>query len=214
MLDRSIKIVVRMPRVSRCAKKQYKCIQSIDGIQTAQGLHQASSSPPPAEEENRTIFRGVNPPELESTEVAVLEVTMDDAEFFRIGCNRRDILDCNRDANVVGRRELLRFERGVEGPPVDVNVDKDVRESEGVKGAASDGCDIDSSAVFGLFSAGRCVRGCGISWITVGGAESRLRWEGRGEFAGGVSSNRARGLYAFDGTRWGVRDMCRPMAIC
>ena len=84
------------------------------------------SSPPPAEEENRTIFLGVNSSDRESPEAAELVVVTDSAEFFRIGCSRRNMLDCSRDAKVVGVRGLLRFERGVEGAFVEVNVERDV----------------------------------------------------------------------------------------
>jgi hypothetical protein len=83
------------------------------------------------------------------------------------------MLDCSREANVVDRRGVPRFERGVEGAFVEVRVDRDVYESEGVRGVDSERIDVDSRVSLGFLSAERC--GGGGRCITVAGAESRRR---------------------------------------
>lgn len=175
----------------------------------------------PVSAENRTTFLGVNSAEAESDEVVLSVVT--DGELFRIGSNSRDMPYCSRDANVLDDftdldAEVLRFDRGVDGPPVEVRVDSDAYESVGVRGTDRERDDWSDVSFLSEERAGG-----GGSCKTEGGAESLLRCVGRLGLDGdetlreGVSSMsrwRARALYTLEEPRCGVRDMCSPIAIC
>ena len=67
--------------------------------------------------------------------------------------------------------ESLRFERGVDGPPVEVSVDKEANESVGVRGIGI--AREESVDGAGFFREDRA--GGGGNWIIEGGAESLLR---------------------------------------
>lgn len=105
--------------------------------------------------------------------------------------------------------DALRLERGVLGA-VDVSVESDAFESDGVSGF-----DMDT----GFFSDERA----GGGGSEIAGAEPLLTCRGRLGRGGvetprgvsGVSECRLRVWYArWEEPRWGVREMCRPMAIC
>jgi len=104
----------------------------------------------------------------------VLKVVTD-CEFFR-GSNF-DMLNCSRDAKLAGRKESLLSDLGVEGAVVDVRVDRDVLDAEGVRGVDRERNDGDMSGVVGFLRDERS--GGGSSCITADGAESLLRCVGR-----------------------------------
>lgn len=118
--------------------------------------------------EKRTALRGVSPDEAEPSDIVV---TLD-AEFFLLGRSKR-MPRCSfeekteRDIEV----DALLFERGVLGA-VDVSVDSDAFESDGVSGP---GFDTDDEGVDGFFSDDR-VGGGGSD---TAGAEPLLTCKGR-----------------------------------
>lgn len=108
--------------------------------------------------ENRTTFLGVSSAEAESSDEFVLSVVTDGDEFRRMGSSRRDMLYCSLEAKLPDLVDLevvdsLRFDRGVEGPPVDVRVESDAKESVGVRGIDEER--VGSKDVAGFFKEDR-----------------------------------------------------------
>ena len=122
--------------------------------------------------ENRTTFLGVSTEDAESLSALMGDGDAGADEPLFIGSSRRDMLRCSLVANAldsIGRDavELLRLERGVEGPVVEVRVDNEASESEGVRVIERD----DPSAELGFLSDDRAGGG---GRATLGGADTRL----------------------------------------
>lgn len=168
----------------------------------------------PARTEKRTTFRGVSSEDAESAS------EMLDTEFFRVG-RSSFIPSCRRDASddcvTDGAMDELRCERGVDGAVDVVSVDSDAFESDGVRMAERE--DVGVDGVGGFLSDDRA----GGGGRDMGGAEPLLRCVGRLGLGGpheldgerGASVSRPREPGAREAVlRCGVREMCRPIAIC
>ena len=172
-------------------------------------------------------MRGVNSELAESSsdDIDIVPVIVDDAfEFFRAGNRSFDIRRCNRVEKCAIEAALaLLFERGVDGVVDVVIVESDRSDAEGVGGTDCDDPRADGDGA-GILSDERG-RGDGTTGEIRAGAEVRRWCVRRGREAGetlrgpsGVSLCRERAREwlrpRVAGPRCGVRDTCRPIAIC